>query len=184
MIFRVHHCRIKDPHQLLPFLLPPSGSSQAHLCRNQRARLGQAQNFNFLAIVLILILGLLIICVDLGLQRLVGHVQREQDLKDYRQLAWKSNGLLQLQRFAHEEAGFGILERCTKDVPVTAKGAVLAILDVNDPKHPVLLKTPVLPLNRPIQPMSQASLHQDSPHIVGPKVTNPTDTAAILCNDF
>ena len=73
--------------ELLPFLLPPNGSSQAHLCRNQRARSGQAQNFSVLAIVLILTLGLLIVCVDLGLHRLVGHVQREQDLKDYRRLA-------------------------------------------------------------------------------------------------
>ena len=85
---------------------------------------------------------------------------------------------------AHEEAGFGTWERCTKDVPITAKGEVLAILDVNDPKHPVLLKTSVLPLNRPIQPMSQASFKQDTPHIVAPEVTDPTDSTATLCNKF
>ena len=163
--------------EILPFLLPPNGSSQADMCHNQRARSGQAQNFSLLAIVLILTLGLLIICVDLGLHRLVGYVQREKDLKDYRRLAWKSNGILQLQRLAYEEAGFGTWERCTKDVPVTAKGEVLTMLDVNDPKHPVLLRTLVLP-NQRIQPMSKASLTRDAPHIVSPEVTSTTDSAA------
>ena len=88
--------------EILPFLLPPNGSSQAHICRHQRARSGQAQNFSVLAIVFILTLGLLIICVDPGFNRLVGYVQREKGLKDYRRLAWKSEGPLQLQRLAFE----------------------------------------------------------------------------------
>lgn len=154
--------------ELLPFLVRPNGSSQAHLCQNQRARSGQAQNFSVLAIALILALGMLIICVDLGLHRLVGHVQREKDLKDYRRLAWKSNGLLQLQRLAHEEAGFGTWERCANGVPITAQGEVLAVLDVNDSEHPVLLKTLVVP-SQPTQPTS------DTTHVDNPKTRNTTD---------
>lgn len=161
--------------ELLSFLLPPNGSSQAHICHNQRARSGQAQSFSVLAIVSIFTLGLLIICVDLGLHRLVGYVQREKDLKDYRRLAWKSNGILQLQRLAHEEAGFGSWERCTKAVPVTAEGEVLAVLDVNDSEHPVLLKSLVLP-SQAIQPTSPASLNRDTPHNDSPEVTNTTDS--------
>lgn len=152
--------------EILPFLSPPNGSSQVNLCHNQRARSGQAQNFSVLAIVLILILGLLIICVDIGLHRFVGYAQREQDLKDYRRLAWKSNWLLQLQRLAHEAAGFGTWERCAKAVPITVQGEVLAVLDVNEPEHPVLLKIPVSPC-QPIQPTSN------------PQTVNTTDPVAL-----
>lgn len=162
--------------EVLPFLLPPNGSSQAHLCDNQRARSGRAQNFSVLAIGLILGLGLLIICVNLGLHRLVSYVQRERDLKDYRRLAWKSNGLLQLQRLAHEETGFGTWERCTKAVPVTAKGEVLATLDVTDPEHPVFLR-PMVPPIQSFQPSSQTPLTQTGSHANSPQLQNTISSA-------
>lgn len=100
----------------------------------------QAQNFSVLAIGIILGLGLLITCVDIGLHRLTSYIQREKDLKDYRRLVWKSDGLLQLQRMAYEEAGFGTWERCTKITPVTAQG------HVNNPEHPRLRKASVVPM--------------------------------------
>lgn len=115
---------------------------------------------------------MLIICVDLGLDRRVSYVQREKDLKDYRRLAWKSNGLLQRQRLAHEEAGFGTWERCAKNVPVTIPGETLAILDVNDREHPTLLKTPVLS-NQPLQPKSTTT------HIGSPQKTDTTAITAL-----
>ena len=157
--------------QVLPFLLPPNGSSQAHLCNNQKARSGQAQNFSVLAIGLILGLGLLIIGVNLILHRLVSYIQRERDLKDYRRLAWKSNGLLQLQRLAHEEVGFGTWERCAKVVPVTAKGEVLANLNVTDPEHPVFLR-PMVPPMHTSQPPSQTPLTQVGPQVNSPQIQN------------
>ena len=55
---------------------------------------------------------------------------------------------------------------------------MLAVLDVNDPEHPVLLKSLVLP-SQPIQPKSPASLNRDKPHIDCPEVTNTTDSAAM-----
>ena len=117
-------------------------------------------------IVIIVVLSLLIICVDLGLYRIVGHVQRERDPKDYRRLAWKSNGLLQLHSLAYEEAGFGTWERCTEAVPVTARGEVLAVLDLNDPEHPVLLKTVA---SQTIQPVSTPQ----TVNTTGPVATPP-----------
>ena len=161
--------------EVLPFLLPPNGSSQAHLCDNQRARSGRAQNFSILAIGLILGIGLLIICINLGLHPLVSYVQRERDLKDYRRLAWKSNGLLQLQRLAHEEVGFGTWERCVKIVPVTAKGEVLATLDVTDPEHPVFLRPMVQPTHSS-QPSSQPPLTQVGPHVNSPQIQKTTSS--------
>ena len=161
--------------EVLPFLLPPNGSSQAHLCNNQRARSGQAQNFSVLAIGLILGLGLLVICVNFGLHPLVSYVQRERDLKDYRRLAWKVNGLLQLQRLAHEELGFGTWERCTKAVPVTAKGEVLATLDVTDPEHPVFVK-PMVPHIHSSQPSSQTPLTRVGSHVNSPQIQTTTSS--------
>lgn len=77
---------------VLPMLIPPNRSYQEQLCHNQRARSRQAQNFSVLAIGIILGLGLLITCVDLGLRRLTSYIQRGKDLKDYRRLVWKSDG--------------------------------------------------------------------------------------------
>ena len=166
-----------DP-EVLPYLLPPNGSYQERLCYNQRARSYQAQNFSVLAIVLILALGLLIICLNLGLNRLVGYIQRKKGLKDYRRLAWKSNGLLQVQRLAHEEAGFGAWDRCAQDVPITGRGETLALLDVKDPEHPVLLKvkSPVLP-QQITYSTSEAPLNQGITHINNPQTTSTTGSA-------
>lgn len=158
--------------ELLPFLIPPNGSSQENLCHNQRARSAQAQNFSVLAIALILALGSLITCVNLGLHRIVSYVQLEKDLRDYRRLAWKSNGLLQVQRLAHEEAGFGTWEGCAKTVPVTARGEELALLNVHDPTHPVLLK-------RPVSPNQLIRLSHDTTHTSCPQKINATDPIAI-----
>ena len=143
---------------VLPMLVPPNGSYQEQLCHNQRARSSQAQNFSVLAIGIIIGLGLLITCVDLGLHRLTSYIQHEKDLKDYRRLVWKSDGLLQLQRMAYEEAGFGTWERCTKVAPVTAQGQTLALLDVNDPEHPRLRKASVVPMQT-VQPTTPANAH-------------------------
>lgn len=56
------------------------------------------------------------------------------------------DGLLQLQRMAYDEAGFGTWERCTNITPVTAQGQTLALLDVNNPEHPRLRKASVVPM--------------------------------------
>ena len=130
---------------VLPLLVPPNGTYEEQLCHNQRARSRQAQNFSVLAIGIIIGLGLLITCIDLGLHRLTSYIQHEKDLKDYRRLVWKSDGLLQLQRMAYEEAGLGTWERCTKHTPVTAQGQTLALLDVDDPEHPRLRRASVVP---------------------------------------
>ena len=136
---------------ILPMLVPPNGSYEQQLCHNQRARSRQAQNFSVLAIGVIIGLGLLITCVDLGLHRLTSYIQREKNPNDYHRLVWKSDGLLQLQRMAYEEAGFGTWERCTNVTPVTAQSQTLAPLDVDDPEHPRLRNVSVVP-NHVVQP--------------------------------
>ena len=143
---------------VLPMLVPPNGSYQEQLCHNQRARSRHALNFSALAIGIIIGLSLLITGVDLGLHRLTSYIQYKKDLKDYRRLVWKSDGLLQLQRMAYEEVGFGTWERCTKVTPVTARGQTLALLNVNDPDHPRLRKASVVPV-QVVQPTPAANIH-------------------------
>ena len=80
----------------------------------------------------------------------------EKDLKDYCWLAWKSNELLHLQRLAHKEAGFCAWERRAKNVHIVLECEVLAVLDVNEPGHPLLSKVPVLS-KQPMQPTSDTT---------------------------
>lgn len=56
----------------------------------------------------------------------------------YARLEWESNGVLQLQRLAHEELGFGEWKNCDKNVPIATVPTKLATLDISDPKHPRL----------------------------------------------
>jgi hypothetical protein len=58
---------------------------------------------------------------------------------DYRRLEWSANSLLQIQRLAHEEAGFGTWDNCTADIPTTKGSQTLALLNISDAKHPRLI---------------------------------------------
>lgn len=124
--------------KLLPFLKRPTNPFEQNLCRNQMARTGQAQNFSVLAILLILILGTIIVCINLSLETMVDYFQRPSSHPNYRQLAWKTNNLLQTLRLAHEEVGSGEWSRCMNDVPVTERDQTLAGFNVDDPGHPKL----------------------------------------------
>ena len=123
---------------LLPFLKRPANPFEQNLCRNQIARTGQAQNFSVLAILLILVLGTIIICINLSLETLIDYFQRLSPHPNHRELAWKTNNLLQTLRLAHEEVGSGEWSRCMNDVPVTERDQKLAGLNIDDPGHPKL----------------------------------------------
>lgn len=56
----------------------------------------------------------------------------------YAGLEWSATNILQLQRLAHEGAGYGKWDRCSESNPVTAAGNLLAQLDLQDAKHPIL----------------------------------------------
>ena len=68
---------------VLQFLTARNVSSEERLCRNQKARSGQAQNFSVLAIIIILVVGIFIILIDSNLDRLIGYVQRQKDASNY-----------------------------------------------------------------------------------------------------
>lgn len=71
----------------------------------------------------------------------MGFVQKRRGWKDYARLEWCTNETLQLQRLAHEELDVGTWSHALDAVPRTAKGEVLAVLDLEggDREHPRLL---------------------------------------------
>ena len=135
-----------DPN-LLPFILKAEGIEKM-VCRNQKARTAKAQNFNVLAIVLIFALGTLIIVINTLLDQVVSTLQKRSNPSNHRRLAWKTDAMLQTQRLAHEELGFSTWMRCTKEVPITDEGEMLAMLCVQDPHHPVLQRRTILRVNK------------------------------------
>ncbi|KAJ4368686.1 hypothetical protein N0V86_009595 [Didymella sp. IMI 355093] len=48
---------------------------------------------------------------------------------------WKAGSTLQLQRVAHENLGLGTWKRTDEAVPVTNKGDILGIFNIEDEKH-------------------------------------------------
>jgi hypothetical protein len=124
------------------------------MCKNQKIVSTAFSSFNVLGISLILLLGAWIIVLDMGLEPAVALWQRRRyqkhQLNDqyygdgkeahplYSALEWSHNSTLQLQRLAHEEAGYATWSSCDGDTPVTLPGQQLAPLNLCDVKHPVL----------------------------------------------
>jgi hypothetical protein len=133
------------------------------MCENQKIVSTRYSSFNVLGLSLILILGALIIILDMALEPCVArwatrkYTKRLSSMQDeefesethplYSVVEWSQTGTLQLQRLAHEEAGFGTWSQCAGDVPVTEPGQLIAGLDLRDAKHPMLIQQKVTPVS-------------------------------------
>jgi hypothetical protein len=53
-------------------------------------------------------------------------------------MEWSTNETLQQHRLAQEGSGIGTWSHCTKSVPITRPGELLAVLDLTDCSHPRL----------------------------------------------
>lgn len=111
-------------------------------------------SFNVLGVSLILLLGGLLILLDIALEPIIatfkkrkfnrtllrnqGYTSSSHPLHSV--LEWSATSILQLQRMAHEEAGYGKWDRCGGDNPVTRGDDDLALLDVENTDHPHLKK--------------------------------------------
>lgn len=144
------------PETLEDFRQPPLANETMaqNMCVNQKVVSGDYSSFNVLGLSLILALGVIIIVLDMGLEPTVGWWQRRKykkhQLRDesypseevahplYGALEWSHTNILQLQRLAQEEAGYGEWSSCHKDVPVTEPGQLLAALDLRKIMHPQL----------------------------------------------
>lgn len=82
--------------------------------------------------------------LNFSLVSIIVWIEKRRHISKYSRLEWFTSDLLQLQRLAHEEIEFGTWTECVgaKVVPVTAKGEVLVVLDLQDPTHPRLLERP------------------------------------------
>lgn len=88
-----------------------------------------------------LVLGTLIILLSLTIEHILRFTQRWHGYGIFQRLEWISTETLQIQCMAQEELGFGSWERGTDGgIPVTKRGEQLAMLDVDNPKHPRLTR--------------------------------------------
>jgi hypothetical protein len=95
----------------------------------------------------------------------------------YRRLEWSANGMLQLQRLAHEELGYGGAWMSTAAfVPVTRPASEpLAILDVHDVHHPRLQRSAAL--TPPSAPGAQSSTWEGSTNTLGTEASKDNSNA-------
>lgn len=104
----------------------------------QKIRSDSFTSFSVLGLVILLVVGGLLIGVSYMLDSVVHWILNRKNVRTYQRLEWNTNETLQLQRLAHEEAGFGTWTGAAGDNPVTAPGERLATLNISDPKHPRL----------------------------------------------
>ncbi|KAJ4367113.1 hypothetical protein N0V83_007643 [Neocucurbitaria cava] len=144
------------PEALEDFRQPPLADETVaqNLCVNQKIVSTNYSSFNVLGLSLILIIGVIVVVLDMGLEPTVAWWQRRTYAKHqardegypsdkiahplYAALEWNQTSILQLQRHAQEEAGFGEWTRCATDVPVTEPRQLLAGLDLRRIAHPLL----------------------------------------------
>jgi len=100
------------------------------------------QNFSTLGVVIILVVGSVLVILGLVIDTVTGWIQKRMWKKDYQRLSWISDGYLQLQRLAHEGAGYDDWKSCADDVPVSKdieqRVPELASMDISDVEHPFL----------------------------------------------
>ncbi|KAL1616497.1 hypothetical protein SLS54_008400 [Diplodia seriata] len=110
----------------------------------QKIRSTAFTNFSTFGLGIIFGVGGLVVVLSYALEPFAAWVQRRRVRDQYSRLEWNANEVLQMQRLAHEELGVGPWRRCDGGVPVTERaGEYLALLDIDDPKHPRLKALPV-----------------------------------------
>ncbi|KAI0531672.1 hypothetical protein GGR58DRAFT_524197 [Xylaria digitata] len=108
------------------------------LCDSQKIRSTAYGSFSLFGLIFIFSVGGSLVATSYLLEPVSAFLYEKGGYKKYEHLEWTSNATLQLQRLAHEEAGFGIWFKCTKTVPGTQANELLGSLDITNPDHPVL----------------------------------------------
>ncbi|KAI0418902.1 hypothetical protein F5X98DRAFT_362848 [Xylaria grammica] len=108
------------------------------LCDNQKIRTTAYASFSLFGLVFIFLVGSILLATSYLLEPVSAFLYKKKGYKKYEHLEWTSNATLQLQRSAHEEAGFGTWSKCTGAVPRTEANELLGSLDITKPDHPVL----------------------------------------------
>ena len=134
-IMIVRYATRPDDVEDVQFIDPPDTDAETWMCGNQKIGRTDYTSFSVLGIALILAVGGAIVCLNLGLESLVRcserGVRRTQGGEaSGKSLEWTLDGTLQLQRMALEGRDIGTWERCTNDVPVTARGEILNLAQI------------------------------------------------------
>ena len=129
-----------DPNMLKYFWKRPDSDEANYLCKNQKILSTAYTNFSVLGLILVLVLGSIIVLLDYTLESIIVFVESRRNVYKYSRLEWFTNEVLETQRLAHEELGVATWEGCAgvRAVPVTGKGELLAVLNIQDPTHPRL----------------------------------------------
>jgi hypothetical protein len=151
------------PEVLNDFRVPPMANETVaqNMCVNQKIVSTRYSSFNVLGISLILTLGIIVIILDMGLEPTVAWWQRRKYRRrgepyEYNEkeshplfgaIEWSQTSMLQLQRLAHEEAGYGEWSKCDGDVPVTQPGQLISGLDLRNIEHPLLQRQNATPMS-------------------------------------
>jgi hypothetical protein len=109
------------------YIIPPTTPEEQAMCFNQRQLNGNAVSFSGLGVLFILIAGSLIIITNLSLPFVVAFAQKHLRRGTYRRMAWMMDEAWQLQRMAYEGAGQGLWRHEESMVPLTQRGAKLAL---------------------------------------------------------
>ncbi|KAF4545925.1 Cytochrome p450 protein [Lasiodiplodia theobromae] len=128
-----------DP-QVEQFYTGPLNDDHRRLCRNQMILTTAYTNFSIFGLATVLVVGGLIIFISYALEPIMRWRKRSRHA--YATLEWTMNDTLQVQRMAHEELGMGRWMNCDRDVPITEGRDRLAVLDLEDLKHPRLKVAP------------------------------------------
>ncbi|KAI0429645.1 hypothetical protein F5Y09DRAFT_356792 [Xylaria sp. FL1042] len=108
------------------------------LCNSQKIRTTAYGSFSLFGLVFIFSVGGALVITSYLLEPVSTYLYKKKGYKMYEHLEWASNATLQLQRLAHEEAGFGTWSNCTGTAPSTKADELLGALDITNADHPIL----------------------------------------------
>ncbi|KAF4543286.1 Cytochrome p450 protein [Lasiodiplodia theobromae] len=138
---------------LQQYVVKPNSTGEQSICHNQKILSTAHISFSLFGLYFIFCLGSFIIVVSYIIEPVLGWLQKRHHRGEYQRLEWCANETLQLQRLAHEGIGFGTWSHAIDVVPVTKRGELLAVLDLENPEHP-RLKAPVLGTVEDVSPAS------------------------------
>ncbi|KAI0551764.1 hypothetical protein F4679DRAFT_537883 [Xylaria curta] len=108
------------------------------LCNNQKMRSTAYGSFSLFGLIFTYTLGIIVAIISFILEPISRYLHQKMSYKQYQHLEWTTNTVLQLQRLAHEEVGFGTWSEGTETIPVIKAGSILGSLDITNPNHPIL----------------------------------------------
>ncbi|KAH7119720.1 hypothetical protein B0J11DRAFT_508517 [Dendryphion nanum] len=120
--------------------IKPQNPTENSICNSQKIRSTAHSNFSVFGMTIIFAVGTFVILVHWSLDPLYKKwLWKLCRSRGYASVEWTTNGVLQLQRLAHEGVGSGSWKHCDDGCPIVQGDGNLASLNISDPLHPTLL---------------------------------------------